>query len=189
MKKIYIILLIILASFQVAKSQESYWGIKGGMNVADLGGKELGYVTKLSWHAGGVGEFVLTPFISLQVELIYSNQGAVTDNTREVRLNYHYTNLPVLAKIYFLEDASFELGMQYGYLIKAVKRTPQYTEILTSVTRNDFSAVFGLAYDLGETVVFELRYNMGISDTRGANIIYEQRVTNRVLQISVGFLF
>jgi len=105
-------------------------------------------------------------------------------------LNYHYFNLPVLAKIYFVEDASFEMGMQYGYLFKAVKRTPQYTEnLISNINRNDFAAVFGVAYDLGNTVVFELRYNLGISDTRGADIIYEQRITNRVLQISVDFLF
>ncbi len=188
MNRFYIAVLFFFIGASPAWSQESYWGFKGGMNVADLGNKDLGYVTRLSWHAGGVGEFVMTPFISLQIELVYSSQGAFIDNSREVKINYQYANLPILAKIYFVEDASFEIGMQYGYLIKAAKKTPQYTEVLNA-NRNDFAAVFGLAYDLGQTVVFELRYNLGISDTRGTDIVYDARVTNRVLQISVDFLF
>ncbi len=189
MKRFYIAVLFFFFALPSARPQESYWGFKGGLNVADLGGKNLGYVSKLSWHAGGVGEFVMSPFVSLQVELVYSNQGAFTDNSREVKLNYQYINLPVFAKFYYLKNASFELGLQYGYLFKAAKKTPQYTETLSSVNRNDFAAVFGLAYDLGETVVLEVRYNLGISDTRGTDIVYDARMTNRVLQISVDFLF
>jgi len=191
MRRLYFIILFVIISFQAARSQEVLWGVKGGMNVTDLGKKELGYVTKLAWHAGGFSEFIMTPFVSIQVELMYSLQGAATDASREVKLNYHYANLPIIAKLYFLEDASFELGFQYGYLVKAIKKTDYgYTENLNSqVNRNDFSLVFGFAYNLGETAVFNLRYNVGISDTRGADIIIEQRVTNRVLQLSIGFAF
>jgi len=191
MRRLFFIVLLVIISFQVARSQETLWGVKGGMNVTDIGRKELGYVTRLAWHAGGFGEFIMTPFVSIQIELMYSLQGAVTDASREVKLNYHYANLPIFAKIYFLEDASFNLGIQYGYLVKAIKKTDYgYTENLNNlVNRNDFSLVFGFAYNLGETVVFDLRYNMGISDTRGADIIYELRKTNRVLQFSVGVVF
>ncbi len=191
MRRLYFSILFVIISFQTAKSQETLWGVKGGMNVTDIGKKEMGYVTRLAWHAGGFGEFIMTPFVSIQIELMYSLQGAATDASREVRLNYHYANLPIFAKIYFLEDASFELGIQYGYLVKAIKKTDYgYTENLNSlVNRNDFSLVLGFAYNLGESIVFDLRYNMGISDTRGADIIYELRRTNRVLQLSFGYIF
>lgn len=171
-----------------ANSQDVEVGVKAGMNVSNLG--KSGYLDRVGYHVGGTAEFLTTPFFSILTELTYSLQGAAISRADQINLNYHYLNLPVLAKAYFYEDASFEIGLQYGFLLKAVDKSALYTEDVTDqVSRNDFAAVFGVNYKLDDTFSFGLRYNLGISNTQKQNVIYENRLTNRVLQLSVGLIF
>lgn len=180
------VLMICLASFVSAQDVEL--GAKAGMNVSNLG--KSGYLARIGYHVGGTAEFITTPFFSLQTELMYSLQGAAIDRTQNIYLNYHYLNIPLVAKAYFYEDASFEIGVQYGFLMKAVNKSDVYTDEITSqVNRNDFAALFGLNYRLSDSFSFGLRYNLGITNTQKQDIIYENRRTNRVLLISFGLVF
>lgn len=190
MKKQLLFVSILFFSFSNSYPQEVEFGVKGGLNFSTLGKSDLGYVSRLGYHFGGTAEFITTPFFSIQTELVYSLQGAATDRSREVYLNYHYLNIPLLAKAYFYEDASFEIGIQYGYLLKAVDKSDYYTQDRSEdVNSNDFSAVFGLTYKLDEKFFFSLRYNLGISNTAKQDIVYEKRYTNRVFQLSLGYIF
>lgn len=190
MKKSLLIVLLAFFSFTISKAQDVQWGVKGGLNVATLGKSELGYLPRMAFHLGGSAEFITTPFFSVQVELLYSLQGAAIDRSQNIYLNYHYLNLPVFAKLYFYEDASFEIGLQYGYMVKAAnKNFYNSSNQSEDVNRNDFSGVFGLSYKLNEAFTFGLRYNLGITNTSKQDIIYEQRYTNRVLMISIGYVF
>ena len=173
-----------------SKAQEVELGLKGGMNISTLGKSELGNVARIAYHFGGTAEFITTPFFSIQTELLYSLQGAATDQSRQVYLNYHYLNIPLLAKAYFYEDASFEIGVQYGLLLKAVDKNEFYSQDRSDeVSNSDFAVVFGLNYKLDEKFTFGFRYNLGITNTAKQDIIYEKRYTNRVLLISLGYVF
>ena len=188
MKKTLLISIITVLLGTTAFCQEIEIGIKGGMNFTNLGSPDLGLQSRIGYHLGGTGEFILTPFFSIQTELVYSLQGAAIDRTQQIYLNYHYLNIPLLAKAYFYEDASFEIGVQYGYLLKSVNETYLGSQS-DAINRNDFSVAFGLAYKLNDMINFGIRYNMGLTNTSDQNIIYEKRFTNRVLQISLGYIF
>jgi hypothetical protein len=188
MKKRTLLFVLIISLVRFASAQEVELGAKAGMNVSNLG--KSGYLARIGYHVGGTAEFITTPFFSIQTELVYSLQGAAIDRSQNIYLNYHYLNIPLLAKAYFYEDASFEIGMQYGFLMKAVNKSDVYTDEITSqVNRNDFAAVFGLNYKLGDKFSFGIRYNLGITNTQKQDIIYENRRTNRVLQLSFGLVF
>lgn len=191
MRKVGLLIVVLQVIFVfTTRAQELEIGLKAGMNVSSLGKPDLGYVSRVGYHLGATGEIIITPFFSLQPEVQYSLQGAALDPSRQVYLNYHYLNIPLLARAYFYEDASLQIGVQYGYLIKAVEKNEIYKSDRTaSVNRSDFAMVFGLAYKLNELFDFELRYNLGITNTGGQDIIYEKRATNRVLQISMTYLF
>ncbi len=190
MNKFYVALLCLFLTVNLVFSQDVEFGFKGGMNISTLGKSDLGYVARIGYHFGGTAEFITTPFFSVQMELLYSLQGAAIDRSREVYLNYHYLNIPLLAKAYFYEDASFLIGIQYGLLLKAVDKNEFYSEDRSDdVNKSDFAAVFGLEYKLNEKFTFGIRYNLGITNTAKQNIIYERRLTNRVLQLSIGYIF
>ena len=185
--KLFIIFFLVIVTFQAVRSQDVELGVKAGMNVCTLGRQELGLQSRVAYHLGGTAEFITTPFFSIQTELVYSLQGAAIDRTQQIFLNYHYLNIPLLAKAYFYEDASFEMGVQYGRLLKAINASYLGNQA-DDVNNNDFAVVFGLAYKLNEKFNFGLRYNLGITNTADIDIIYEQRYTNRVLQISFGYI-
>ena len=188
MKHIYKTVVALMLISNIASAQEVEIGIRGGLNIATLGRSELGFLPRIAYHIGGTAEFITTPFFSIQTELIYSLQGAAVDRSQNINLSYHYINVPLLAKAYFYEDASFEIGLQYGRLLKAVNAS-YLGSTEDAVNKNDFAAVFGLAYKLNEKFNFGIRYNLGISNTADRDIVYELRHTNRVLQISFGYLF
>jgi len=188
MKPLHSLLIPFLFIANMAFAQEVEIGVRGGLNIATLGKSNLGFLPRIAYHVGGTAEFITTPFISIQTELMYSLQGAAVDRSQNINLSYHYLNVPLLVKAYFYEDASFELGFQYGRLLKAVNAS-YLGSTEDAVNKNDFAAVFGLAYKLDERLTFGLRYNLGISNTADRDIIYELRHTNRVLQISLGYIF
>lgn len=188
MKRFCTLVIFLLLVLNQAYSQEVEFGLKAGMNVSTLGRSELGFMSRVAYHIGGTAEFITTPFFSIQTELMYSLQGAAVDRAQNIYLNYHYLNIPLLAKAYFYEDASFEIGVQYGRLIEAVNENYLGSQ-QDRINKNDFAVAFGLAYKLSEKFNFGIRYNLGISNTADRDIIYEQRHTNRVLQISLGFIF
>lgn len=172
-----------------ANAQTYHPSLKAGLNITNLGTQDFGFVSRLAYHAGGALEIRYTPFISLETELVYSLQGAAKDINREFRLNYHYLNLPLLARIYVYEGACFVMGLQYGFLLKAVDRDNINNDNITdSVNRHDLAGVIGLGYTLGDRIVFDLRYNIGFTNTAGFDVVFQQRVTNRVMQFSVGYL-
>ena len=187
MKRFYILFTALFFTLSIAFSQEVEIGLKAGMNISTLGKSELGFMSRIAYHLGGTAEFITTPFFSFQTELLYSLQGAAVDRSQNIYLNYHYINVPLLAKAYFYEDAAFEIGAQYGRLIKAVNESYLGSQ-QDSVNKNDFSVVFGLAYKLDEKFNFGIRYNLGITNTADRDIIYEKRHTNRVLQISFAYI-
>lgn len=190
MKKLSILIITSFFIFTNSYSQEVEFGVKAGMNVASLGSADLGFLPRIAYHIGGTAEFITTPFFSIQTELVYSLQGAALDRSQNIYLNYHYLNVPLLAKAYFYEDACFEIGMQYGYMLKAVDKSYYYGQSRSgNVTKSDFAAVFGLSYKLDEQFNFGLRYNLGFTNTSPQDIVYEKRYTNKVLQISFGYIF
>ena len=190
MRKLLLLVILLICIIASSNAQEVEFGVKGGLNISTLGKSDLGYVSRIAYHLGGTAEFITTPFFSIQTELMYSLQGAAIDRSRQVYLNYHYLNIPLIVKAYFYEDASFEIGIQYGLLLKAVDKNEFYTEDRTDeVNNSDFAAVFGLAYKLNEKFTFGFRYNLGITNTAKQDIIYEKRLTNKVLQISIGYIF
>lgn len=184
------ILILSFVAVTAVQAQTYHPFIKGGLNITDLGKQDFGFVSRLTYHAGAALEIKYTPFLSLQPELVYSLQGASKDINREFVLNYHYLNVPLVARIYVYEGASLNMGMQYGFLLKAVDRDNINNDDITdSVNRHDFAGVIGFGYTLSDRLVFDLRYNIGITNTAGFDVIFQQRVTNRVMQLSVGYYF
>ncbi len=189
MKKLIFFFVCIVCT-QMCYGQEIEIGAKGGMNITSLGQSDWGYSPRMTYHIGGYCEFMVSPFLSIQPEMIYSMQGARIDITNCIRLKYQYLNFPLISKIYFYEDASLDLGVQYGFLLKAIEKNDLYTEdIAYLVKKSDFSLVFGVSYYLTDIFSVAVRYNLGISNTADRDIAYEYRLTNKVLQVSAGIAF
>lgn len=168
------------------KTHKSNAGIKGGYNLAAVtfdGDTETGQ--RHGFHVGIYGESFISNSISIQPELLYSQQGYEIkngNNTFTQKLNY--INLPIMLKLYPSHNFFVEAGPQIGL---AISHKEEY-EGLFSVSQEydpnnfDWGANFGAGFKTNSGVSFGVRYHLGLGDLYDDN-----KAQNRVWQFSLGF--
>ena len=175
MKKAILLAVLLILGIGTSQAQLLKFGVKGGLNFANYtGGDVEGYDFKTitSYHAGVVAEIKLFENFALQPELLYSTQGSKN-------LKLEYLSVPVLLKFYMVSDTfSFELGPQFSVLIN--DDAPKTFDSKTA----DLATVFGLGYNLTDTIFVQGRYVYGVSE-----ISKNAEIKNRVIQFSVGLRF
>ncbi|GGB74524.1 hypothetical protein GCM10007424_13060 [Flavobacterium suaedae] len=183
MKKLLLSALFVTAFGVATQAQEIQFGVKAGVNIADLGGDADTEGSLTSFHVGGVAEFKLTETFSVQPELLYSMQGANVADGVDLELNY--LNVPIMAKYYLMEGLSIEAGPQVGFLLSADQEGEDAKDTVKSV---DFALNGGVAYDLPIGVFFQARYSAGLSDINDIEGV-DEKATNNVISLSVGYKF
>ena len=191
MKKTLLLLAAFLMLGTAVKAQDwSNWsyGVKGGFNFSNVTGDWDGKM-KFSFHAGAFAEYRFNDFWGIQPELIYSRQGTYDKNDgakQWYRMNY--LNIPILAKIYVLEDLSVDLGPQVGILLNSKYKMKQggttHKTDISDMKGADISFAMGLTYQLFYNWDISFRYNLGLSDVK-KNIDGK----NSVIQLSAGYRF
>jgi hypothetical protein len=191
-----------------ASSAQAQLGVKGGVNVAELTGRDgedSSY--KTFYHVGVFYQANLLGPLSLQPEVQYSLQGgklksAYTDYDTEL----HYFTVPILAKL-TLGPVFVEAGPQFGVLLNANQSgrmqvalapdgTPAYGNESRPATgsfkRGDFSVVGGAGLKLGSYLSVGGRLVAGlndINDVKNLSGINDPRLQNRVFQFYAALQF
>lgn len=173
------------------------FGVKTGLNVANLVGKEVkddGAKAKAGFHIGVVGELRASKIFVLAPEILFSMQGYQykSDDGYKISLNSNYINIPIMARFYVVDFLSIEVGPQFGFAtgVKGVVKGDgsKYTEKFES--KEDY-AVFDFAVGVGVTYNFRhkffasARYNFGLTNVLKMNDPYSNK--NSVFQLSVGY--
>lgn len=196
-------LAMIFCAIISVNSQETHFGLKAGVNLASIGGDDTEDVDgRTGFHVGAVAEFMLNEQFGIQPELLYSMQGAETEDSESgfdyrYELKLDYISLPILAKYKFTPGFSVHLGPQVSYLLSAEAeyeesfggQTISGTEDMKDFTNDiDFGVAGGLGYQLDMGVFFNARYYLGLSNiNEEGDSDYSQQ--NNVFQLSVGYMF
>jgi hypothetical protein len=177
MKKI---LLITATTFflNFGYAQKVVFGLKAGLNYSNLTSKEdFDFKANTNYHFGALLEFNLAPIFSIQPEVMYSVQGATSQDFQDVELDY--VTIPVIAKIYIIPSIfALEVGPQYAFLV-----SDDFGNTIDNKTY-DFSAVGGFSVSLGKHVFSQARYVLGLTDTT-----QNAEIKNRTFQLSLGYKF
>jgi outer membrane protein with beta-barrel domain len=190
MKKILIFCAVMVCSGVIyAQSGRSQFGIKGGLNGANLhvnGNTDDNY--KLGWHAGAFAHIHLTNQFALQPELMYSAQGSHVKTTNsDYDINLNYINVPVLLQYMTGSGFRLETGPQVGYLVHAENESSgTSTEVGTYYKNGDFSWAFGAGYKFASGFGIDARYNLGLSDI---SEIPTLDINNRAFQVGIFYQF
>ncbi|WP_194766449.1 porin family protein [Tamlana sp. I1] len=207
MKKLVLCVAIAAFSMSFVNAQEVKFGVKAGVNFASFSGDDVEDLDGLTgFHVGGVAEIMFSDKFSIQPEIIYSAQGAKSEESEtfegetfeyKSKAKLDYINIPVIAKYYVTEGLSLEAGPQVGFLASAKGKdevtidgdTESDTEDLKEYVKGvDFGLGLGLGYKLENGLNFSARYNLGlanISDDEDS----DDSLKNNVIQLSVGFMF
>lgn len=178
MKKI-IGILILLISVTSLNAQSVRFGLKAGANFSNLEGDNVEGSTYTSFHFGALVELKLLENLAIQPELLYSSQGTKVDSDAFDDINYNYITVPVMAKFYLTKNKlSLEVGPQFSFLINEDVEEQFKGETF------DFGIAGGLGYNITNSLFLQARYVAGLTEAaRNAD------VTNRVIQLSVGYKF
>jgi hypothetical protein len=183
MKKMLLLAVLTVLGFTNVNAQKIKFGVKGGLNFANISGdntKDADLVT--SFNFGVLSEIPISEKFSFQPELMYSGQGySFNDNT--VALSY--LNVPLMGKYYLTKGFSVEAGPQIGFLLAAKNEKINVKDSFNTV---DFGVNFGLGYKLDNGLNFGVRYNLGLTDI---NNVDNSSIKNKnsVFQVSVGYFF
>lgn len=200
MKKIIFIAFIAFFSALNVQAQEFKFGVKGGVNVASIGGDGTGVsgvASKVGGHIGGVVQIPIATNFSIQPELLYSMEGSKGwwyvhsyGNYGDTKLDY--VRIPVMGQYHILEGLTAQLGPVFGVLVSAKSGSVDIKD-----GYNGFDAQLGI----GATYTFDfglfggLRYNKGLMNISkdytdpDTHYIYSYTQNSNVFQISVGYYF
>lgn len=197
MKKVLLSAVAIMAFGVAAQAQDIKFGAKAGINIVTLGG-DIDASSVTSFHVGALAEFKLTEQFSIQPELVYSLQGASTEESRsgatiEYTTKYNYLNLPIMAKYYLMEGLSLHAGPQVGFLLSSKVEFEgvegETEEDVEDVSSIDFGLAGGAEYELPIGIFFQARYYAGLSNTYNGEGSDDYKATNNVFSVSVGYKF
>ena len=202
MKKIILSVAAVFA-FGFANAQETKFGVKGGLNLANFSGDVEDNSSKIGFNVGGFVEIKVSDKFAIQPELLFSTQGAKFEESGsgfsyESKYNLSYLNIPVMAKYYAADKFSLEFGPQIGFLTSA-KDDYTATESGVTVSGNedikdifesvDFGVNFGAGYDFTENLSVGLRYNLGLSNIAKTEAGDDTKISNNVFSLSLGYKF
>jgi len=186
MKKLALVILAGI-SFATAKAQFQF-GAKGGLNFSTITGSDAGDVsTRVNVNLGVYARLPLAEKISLQPELVYSNQGA-SGNSGSIA--YNYLKIPILLRYYAGSGFSIFTGPQIGFLMGAhYKSNGNSLNVKDLYNSGDFAWAVGLGYKIPSTKLgIDARYNFGIANIEDRDKTRSTgSIRNNVFQLGVTY--
>lgn len=174
-----------------AQNNKNNAGLKLGYNLAAVsldGESETGQ--RHAFHLGFYTETFTSEDFSIQLELLYSQQGyEISDNSGTFTQKLDYINLPIMLKLYPNANFYLETGPQIGLAVSH-KESFDDSFILFDTSKEfnpsnfDWGINFGGGFKSDSGVSLGVRYHLGLGD-----IYDEGKPKNRVWHFSIGFDF
>jgi hypothetical protein len=180
MKKVILLTMFAVLTGFGSQAQSLKFGVKAGANFSNLDGDDFDGDNLTSFHAGVLAEIGIFQNFAIQPEVMYSSQGSKVDGDD---LKLDYISVPIVAKFYLITDRlSIEAGPQFSFLIN----DDGFDGIITDYKNEnfDFAAVGGVGLNITQNFFASARYVVGLTDTSK-----DAEVTNRVIQLSLGYKF
>jgi len=198
---IFVITLIGFTQQTHAQSPVDF-GIKGGLNFANLTGSEDDLESRTGSHVGLVIDFSF-PMIPVGIEsgIYYSQKGAaVSEEGATATLKLDYIEVPVLAKIkvgppgpfspHFVVGpyAAYNINSEFDVSAGSASVTEDFSEFTSDI---DFGGVLGVGADFSMGVTklnIQAKYSRGLIDINDNGFEGEGEY-NSVFSITAGIMF
>jgi hypothetical protein len=210
MKKLLIIGAAVCLS-QIAFSQGTRFGIRGGLNISNIKinatymGQSVSQTGNAipTFHIGGMADIPLGELFAIQPSLLLSGKGANIDdgsgNTGKIRP--YYLEIPVLLLVRTeLPSTNFKIyggaGPSFGYgLFGKATSQGQSDDVFSSdgFKRFDFGVDITAGVELPSGFQFSFHFIPGVADIGPGNDPsqpdLDYNIKNKVIQFSIGYFF
>ncbi|MEZ4779275.1 MAG: porin family protein [Flavobacteriaceae bacterium] len=189
MKKLLILFAFTLSSASIF-AQGVDLGLKVGVNFANLSdASNLDLSSKTGFVFGAFAGAKLGDKLGIQGDLLYSAQGAKSDEEGIDDIDLNYVNVPVVLKYFLTDQIHIHAGPQFGFVVD-----DNVAKVLTSIADAesfDLSGIIGIGVDLPMGIRLDGRYNFGLSDVISSNdkTVVDSGGKNSVITISAGYSF
>jgi opacity protein-like surface antigen len=183
MKKLLVSAILLATGF--VNAQDVKFGVKLGLNIANISGDIEDNKSLFGANLGGFAEIKLSDKLAFQPELLFSMQGSKYE---DIATKLNYINIPLLAKYNLNEKFSVLAGPQIGFLMSAkLKDSTKSVDIKEGFNTTDFGLNVGAGYNVTENILVDARYNFGLSNILKDADGFSQK--NSVFQLSIGYKF
>ncbi|ALO16413.1 hypothetical protein L21SP5_02790 [Salinivirga cyanobacteriivorans] len=200
MKKLSVLFAIVLAFTMASQAQVSF-GVKGGLNLANIYGSDAeDNGMKIGYQIGGVANLELTDAFSVQPSLLLSNKGA-TDTETDMVMSLNYLEIPINA-VYSFGEIQVFAGPYVGVgLFGKVKPDEgddidiEFTQDVTEATEDypvtmlDIGLNFGAGYKVMDNLQVQAGYGLGFTNLvpKFDGEDPEVEIKNSVIQVTVSY--
>lgn len=194
MKKIILSAMAVF-TFGFTNAQETKFGLKGGLNIAnqkfEAQGNSMTANSIVGFQVGGFAEIKVAEKFAIQPEVLFSTEGSkLKAEGLELTFDLSYINIPVMAKFYPADKFSIQAGPQLGLLVSAKGKLNDGSkgDIKDGYKSINFGLNLGAGYEFTDNFLVDLRYNFGLSDIAENN---EEggKITGSVFSIAFGYKF
>jgi opacity protein-like surface antigen len=186
MKKIVLSALALFA-FGFANAQDAKgdqgvrFGVKAGADFTNFTG-DGEWDGKTGFYVGGLVDLTVAENFHVQPELLYSMEGAEVDvEGATADYGVSYIRIPVMAKYYIMEGLSLQAGPEIAFKIGTAE---DYAD--EAIKSMDFGLGIGGAYELASGLMFDVRYNLGLSNVSEDDTV---DVKNTGIMLGLGYRF
>lgn len=162
-----------------AQDKKNDLGLKAGLNYSsfsDNSSEDIGidYTGKVGFYIGGYINFRITEKISIQPELLFSQQGSDfsislvsiidgTDTILEGEIKESLVLIPVMLNVSLSDKFEILTGPQFGYVLERSIDPGQFIEDSNS-DKFEIGANIEVGYNFGKKYRIGFRYNYGITE-------------------------
>ena len=183
-----------LKGFKVGGSFTTFsGGSASGIGLPDPG--QRGYNSRTGFHMGVFANFGLTPLVSFQPELLYSQKGTryTSNGGTNYTANLSYIDVPLALRV-GAKGFFAEAGPQVGFLVSSkFKDEGEPRDVADVQNFVDAGYLVGVGYQPTRGFGGSLRYNGGLrnigstTNAGGSDYYYQSR--NSAFQVAVTYSF
>ncbi len=198
MKKLWLILILVLAVSFAVQAQEMMFGAKTGIalgsvtnDVEDFGfSSEVDKKFRVGMMFGGMMHMPIGDEMMLMVEAAYLQKGVKFEfEGEELTFKTDFLQIDVLAKYMVADAFGIYAGPAMGFLLSAKEDTPiGEFDLKDYMKSTEFSVSFGGQYMFGENMIADARYNLGLTPMNDDEEDEEDMKSTTII-LSVGYLF
>lgn len=189
MQKVLLIVLFSALTFSLQAQLHKDFGIKAGINVANLKAENTSALDpRLALHLGVLAHLHFSTHWAVQPEIVVSGQGAEqTISGVEYKVKLGYINVPVLFQYMTGTGFRFATGPQLGVMVSAKTKADDGEAVNVKKEFNTFDVAWalGASYVTDRGFGVDARYNIGLMDAADGS----GTLKNRVWQFGLFYQF
>ena len=199
----YLIISISMLVCTISNAQDIKFYVKGGLNISNTKfsvivneiSSDRNFDNRLSFNIGGALDFQIWKQTRLQIELLYSEQGKVTNLLYNEQIIFELDEIlmPVLLKFKTFDELDVLVGGYFGYVINAQDVYDTGNKFKDDGINNfDYGVSLGLQYQFKFGGFIDARYSLGLADLSSVEFpesSIEWVYKNRVVQFGIGYQF